>query len=215
MNDPCHSLNLVVTNSLGKLSPDIKDFITQIHSYFSSPQRRAALTNIQIENNLVVKKLKKYVKTRWLSFDTTLIRTIEIWDSLLIYMQNMYTLEQEKLKSKSKKKEEEEEIIKISYKWHVDLLSDKNFYTQINFLAYVIEKINYFNIKFQSQSLEVQNLKIHMQECYRTILKIIIPARKLTDDNINLLLSVDWEDAEVKKNWFMNTDEFILYITDI
>ena len=36
LNDPCHSFNLVVNNSLGKLSPDIKSFVIQIHNLRNS-----------------------------------------------------------------------------------------------------------------------------------------------------------------------------------
>ena len=82
LRDPCHGLSLAVSNALDCLPEEIMSFITSIHSHFMSPQRVAFLKKIQYENGKPIKKLKKYVKTRWPSLGISLDRLIEIWDSL-------------------------------------------------------------------------------------------------------------------------------------
>ena len=211
LNDPCHSLNLVIKNSLCKLSTDIKTFVIKIHSYFTSPQRKALLAKIQDENNLATKKLKRYVKTRWLSFGNSLERLVDIWESLQIYMEYMNKNKQVDKKSKS----EDEEIVEIDYKWFFDLLNNESFKVQINLLTYIINKLNHFNTTFQNQSLEIQNLKILTNECYKTILKIIVPLAKITNENFSKFPTLDWEKEEIQSLWFMKKEEFIAHISEI
>ena len=76
--DPCHSLNLVVKASLEEIPQEIKEFISNIHNYFNSPQRKERLKGIQIKNQLPVLLPKRYVKTRWLSLGDSLERIIQI-----------------------------------------------------------------------------------------------------------------------------------------
>ena len=211
LNDPCHSLNLVIKNSLCKLSTDIKTFVIKIHSYFTSPQRKALLAKIQDENNLATKKLKRYVKTRWLSFGNSLERLVDIWESLQIYMEYMNKNKQVDKKSKS----EDEEIVEIDYKWFFDLLNNESFKVQINLLTYIINKLNHFNTTFQNQSLEIQNLKILTNECYKTILKIIVPLAKITNENFSKFPTLDREKEEILSLWFMKKEEFIAHISEI
>jgi len=47
LSDPCHSLNLAISNSLEILPKEILNFVEKIHSYFSYPRRIAKLKNIQ------------------------------------------------------------------------------------------------------------------------------------------------------------------------
>ena len=52
LNDPCHSLNLVVKHSIKILPKAMLNFIVKIHNHFVSPERRATLLRIQAEHNL-------------------------------------------------------------------------------------------------------------------------------------------------------------------
>ena len=60
------------------LAKKIMGFVTKIHSHLISPQRVAMLTRVQKENEKPIKKLKKNIKTRWLSFGISLERLLEI-----------------------------------------------------------------------------------------------------------------------------------------
>ena len=86
--DPCHSLSLIIQQSLELLPEDIRTFISDIHNYFTSPQRKEKLPikTIQKENEYRILTPLRYVKTRWLSLGDSLVRLIEIWFSLQIYM---------------------------------------------------------------------------------------------------------------------------------
>ena len=74
--DPCHALNLCLSKSLQTLLEEMLSFTTKIHAYFSSPQRKERLKIAQIEGNLDVLLLKKYVETRWLSLGESLNRLL-------------------------------------------------------------------------------------------------------------------------------------------
>jgi len=210
LNDPCHSLNLVLKNSLSKLTPDIKDFVTKIHSYFGSPQRQSYLAKLQLDHKLPIKKLKKFVSTRWLSFGESLQRLIDIWESLLIYMENMETN-----KVKEKEKNQDEELVNIDYKWFISKLNNHRFYLEMNFLAYLISKLNHFNTTLQNQHLEISHLKILIRECYRTFLKMIVPSIRITELNMDTFLASDWDQSLTRRTWFMNLHQFIEFVSEI
>ena len=46
LRDPCHGFNLALKNSLSFLPNEVNNFLVDIPSYFSSPQRRALLHQI-------------------------------------------------------------------------------------------------------------------------------------------------------------------------
>jgi len=62
LNDPCHSLNLVVKHSIQSLPKAMINFIIKIHNHFVSPERRATLLRIQAEHNFqdFIKKMGQY-----------------------------------------------------------------------------------------------------------------------------------------------------------
>ena len=88
LKDPCHSLNLVLSNSFENLPSEMTKFVEDIHNHFSSPQRVAYLNNLQKGKNMKVLNLKHYAKTRWLSLGQSLTRLLEIWESLIDYMKS-------------------------------------------------------------------------------------------------------------------------------
>ena len=195
LKDPCHGLNLSVNKALESLPSDIMMFIISIHNHFISPQRCATLRRIQEENDLPIKKLKKYVKTRWLSLGISLDRLMEIWDSLKLYSFSKLDL---------RGKEEKEQI-----EFFRSILSNDLFKIQIQFLAYIVGRVNYFNEVFQNQKLTIEKLKETLQICYRTILRMAIPSEKVTNKNVPELLKLNWEEDKFRKRWFASELEFI------
>ena len=80
----------MIKHSLNSLPVEITLFINSIHHFFkNSPQRKAKLKNIQIENGWPTLSLKPYIKTRWLSLGDSLKRLILIWESLTALMSSI------------------------------------------------------------------------------------------------------------------------------
>ena len=79
-------------HSLEHLPEEIKNFLTEIHTYFGSPQRRERLKVIQDQHNLPIISLKHYAKTQWLSLGDSLERIVQIWDSLKLYFETIKEL---------------------------------------------------------------------------------------------------------------------------
>jgi len=171
LKDPCHGINLSISEVLDSLPSDLINFITSIHNHFGYPQRCATLRRIQEEKQLPIKKLKKYVKTRWLSLGISLERLVEIWESLKIYTSS---------KSDFRDKEEQDQLSSFS-----SFLTNDLFKFNIKYLAYVIGKVNYFNEIFQDQKLSIEKLKENISVCYRTMLRLVIPSEKVTNKNVS------------------------------
>ena len=159
LEDPCHSLNLTLVKSLKTLPKRIMKFIKKLHKHFSWPQRRAYLSKIQRENNFKVISPIHYKETRWLSLGLSLHRIILIWESLIKYMRD---------------KPKFSGVKPATYNYFIELLEDKVFRLQIMCLTNIIDKISLMNTKFQSQSMEIQNLKNEMNKCILKIMDLYI-----------------------------------------
>lgn len=159
LKDPCHSLNLVLNQSLDILPAEITEFVSNIHRHFVPAQRLAFLNNLQIENKLAILCPKRYVETRWLSLGESLARLLTIWPSLIKYM---------------KEKPSFVSITKQKYEEFSKLLENKMFRLQIVFLSSIIGRINKVNAKLQGQTLEIQNLKITVNNLVQDIAKLFI-----------------------------------------
>ena len=119
------------------------------------------LLNIQKNNYPKSIALRKYVKTRWLSLGQSLTRILDIWNLLTDYMeQNDYAHCAEFL----------------------PLFKDKHFKLQIVFLSGIVEKINKSNQIYQSQCLEINNLKSEMINCIKCIARLTIKDEDLSND---------------------------------
>jgi len=165
-------------------------FVTKIHSHFISPQRVAMLTRIQKENEKPIKKLKKYIKTRWLSFGISLERLLEIWDSLKLYVK-------EALKKKNK------DTIEKQLNNFGKQLDDPFLHLQLKYIAYVIGKTNTFNQIFQNQSLPIEKLKTTLVTAYKTILRLCISLEKITNENIKQFIPLIGKMNLSKRNGFL------------
>ena len=179
LEDPCHSLDLSLYGTLEELEDEVLDFVEKIHLHFLSPQRKALLSRIQKEDNFPNLGLKRYVSTRWLSLGISLKRLIQIWPSLIKYMQQPLSL--------SIKKKEKEKLL--------NLLKDKYFKLKAIFLSNIIEKINNTNIHFQNQSLEIDQLPLIMNKIIKEIAELVLKISMIPED-ISLLCDLNWKDDE-------------------
>jgi len=166
VEDPCHKLNLAVYSTLKELKDKTLDFVENIHFYFISTQRKALLSRIQKEENLPNVGLKKYVESRWLSLGLSLKRLLQIWNSLIIYMEKPIIIGKDKEKTEKFR----------------ELLNDKYFKLRTIFLSGVIEKINIINMQFQDQTLEFDQLYFLMKKIIRDIAELVIKAAKVPED---------------------------------
>ena len=208
--DPCHSLSLVIRHSLELLPDEIRSFISDIHNYFNSPQRKEKLKAIQKENGYNVLAPMRYVKTRWLSLGDSLTRLVEIWPSLQIYMN---TLAKEKgvrcSQIVSDKPTDDIEISQVNYKTLSSLLNMDSFYLKISFLSIIINRINYYNKLFQTQGLEISEMKSLIYECFSSILELVVIPQKLNLQNLKTYFSINWMSPENHNIWFYNSKDFI------
>ena len=192
LGDPCHLLNLAVKHTVKDMPDDISDFIDTLHHHFVSPQRTAALYKTQRELGLKKLGLCHYVSTRWLSMGNSVERMLEIWDSLIKYLET-------KPKSSGLKK--------FDHNKYKTLLEDKSFKLKIVFLSSVLKTINQTNIAYQSQNLEIQELYRLMKNCVEMMLDIILVQEKIPQD-FNDLNLIPWKDDSIKE-YILDDNEFI------
>ena len=208
--DPCHSLNLVIKNSLDCLSEEIRSFIADIHTHFLSPQKKAKLRRIQQENNLPVLNPKKYVKVRWLSLGLSLERLIKIWDALKLYIDQIKRPKERKLRKgrKRRKGKNNGELKSIDVNKFDALLNSPLFASEIRFLSFITTKINFYNQKFQNPYLEPQKVGEISQEAFYFFANLVVlPC--ILDLSKESLLGFDWEDEEIYKDHCLGVEEFI------
>ena len=120
--------------------------------------------------------LKRYVETRWLSLGISLQRLLQIWPSLVKYMENPPLLVNENHKKKL-----------LTY------LKDNNFKLRVMFISKVLDKINRTNIEFQRQNLEIDQLPILINKIVKEIADLIIQASKVPN-NLSELNDSEWND---------------------
>ena len=206
LNDPCHSLNLIVKNSLETLPKEVLEFIDGIHSHFKSPQRRAVLARIQRENNLEVLSLKPYIKTRWLSLGNSLQRLINIWESLVLYTECL-----NKEKPKMRPKSYDNQLQALDSKVMNSLLRDPAFYAKIVYIYSMIKEINNTNERLQGHSLSITTLKPKVMECYNFLLSMIVRPEKL-DFSTREFISINWNDVTLRNEWFLDSEDLFNYL---
>ena len=194
LKDPCHGLNLAIKHSMKSLPDQITDFITDLHFHFISPQRTAHLMKIQSEhNNLPKKGLCHYVKTRWLSLGLSLTRILEIWESLLKYMESKPSYSGMK---------------KFDYNKFIKLFKDPCFKLKIIFLESVIKKINETNKNYQTHALEIQHLLPEMTSCVKELADIFLLPKKLPED-FNEISKLPWTIEGKIKEYFRSDEDLI------
>ena len=194
IKDPCHGLNLAIVKSLELLDDDnIMKFIRKIHSHFTSPQRKAFLSNIQRKENLPELNLCHYIETRWLSLGLSLKRLLQIWPSLIMYMEEPKILSVKKKDQKAFKK----------------TLQDKIFKLKLHFISSVIEKVNSINTAFQKQSLGIDQLPLLMNKIIKEIAELFIKVTKIPE-NLDELKILEWKSDG---NYLQSNESFLQTIS--
>ena len=216
LRDPCHGLNLVLKNSIKILPSNLLSFVQSISNHFSSPQRKAMLKRIQEENGHDTLYPKTLALTRWLSLGDCLDRLLQIWGSLTDYFGVLCSNKKGKTKKKEKSKSNvnKETIQKIKSSDLNTLLNDQIFHLKILLLDYIVSSLNRYNIKFQSQTMSISELKKNMYESYFSILEIALKPSQ-ADYNLNHFLDQDWEDSDVQNEKFLSSSEFINSLSNL
>ena len=113
LQDPCHGLDLTIKHSLKALPPKIDSFIHSVAYDFAFPKKKALLKKIQEERNYQVLYPKQLAQTRWLSLGESLVRLLQIWDSLKLFYESVDKLKQGKKKRKNNRQIIYEENVSI------------------------------------------------------------------------------------------------------
>ena len=192
LKDPCHSYNLALSKASKFVPEEMINFVEDIHNHFRSPQRVACLFKVQ-------KKplgLRHYARTRWLSLGQSLDRMLLIWDDLKEYMKK-----KPKLKSKDFREPKFEEFF--------NLLDDDTFKMKIRIWNSIVGKINAVNTRFQSQQMEIQDLKLEIHNCIWEIARLFIANQHLPQQIVEFN-SNDWNpDNNSTTSKYNSSQQFI------
>ena len=91
---PCHLAHLCAGKGAKELAVNIEDFVIDIYYHFwRSAKHKEQLREFMEFNNNEVRKVIKYVSTRWLSLGKCLERTLKQWDSLESYFLSYFDLQ--------------------------------------------------------------------------------------------------------------------------
>ena len=96
--DPCHGLHLSMKHSIKEMPANIEHFIHSVAYDFAFPKKKALLRKIQEESGYKVLYPKQIAPTRWLSLGESLLRIIQIWDSLIKFYDSIQKLQQKQKK---------------------------------------------------------------------------------------------------------------------
>ena len=146
IHDICHALNLVLKSCIDSFPKEFTKIITKICTMFSqSPKQCAILKGIQkklqlTNKNAKILQVKRYVETRWSSFEECLSRILEIKESLKVYFEENGAGEQKNYLSK-----------------HNILL--------FQLLHCLISKVNVYIKLFETDNLDLISIVRNLKEC--------------------------------------------------
>jgi len=185
-------VNLSITHSLEVLPAEVLDFVDKIHTFFGFPQRNANLLKLQKENNFDVLLLRKYIKTQWLSLSNSLTRLLQIWDSLKLYMTNIMP---------------QNNHVQQKMKGFQSLMENDLLKLKLQFLSFVVNKINEFSIKLQNQAFNLEVLSLEMEICFRSIFQLVSKPENY-ETSLNELVKFNWLNQEIRRENFMDEESF-------
>ena len=172
----CHSLNLCVKSAVKSLPLKVDDLLVDIFYHFhhsvkwvSSLQEYADFCNCEYKTVL------KHCETRWLSLRKAVIRTLQMWQSLVSYFSSHPDVEKSgKVKSISK------------------LLNDPMTKPWLSFLSNILGIFDKFNILFQTTSTPLVH-RVHgeMSRLLRKVLSFFVSSNSLLSHGDDLT-SVDY-----------------------
>ena len=169
------------------------NFVEKIHAYFCSSQRVARLKAIQESEGMLILGLKNYKEIRWLSLGESLKRILEIWPSLILYMNKEILV---------CKADEKKRIEKFK-----DNLNQKVFKVKIHILSKIIGIINQTNAIFQTPTLEVQRVKSQTKQIIQSLAQILF--NEVHSDLLKVKAISDWESDETKEKFEHDYSNFM------
>ena len=95
------------------------------------------------------------------------------------------------------------------------MLANESFAKKIEFLYFVISKINHCNIKLQSKTLPIYELRSLMVTCYNQISSLIVKPEKIGSQDLKVMLEQDWDEIETQEEWFMNPAQFVTNLATV
>ena len=101
------------------------------------------------------------------------------------------------------------ELTQVNYKNISSLLNSDIFYCKISFLSLIINRLNGYNKAFQSQSLDISQLKANIYECFSSVLELFIIPQKLNLQNLRSYFAINWMNPENYDIWFHNSNDFV------
>ena len=145
VHDYCHIFNLVCEAAMEAFPESVVKTIKTISAHFKqSPMRKAIFREVQIERGVgknETKEILSYVPTRWFSLNDSIKRILELWDLLEIYF------EQE------------------GYNDELNLFNVEN-ELMIKLLGSLIEKLNFYNKRFESQNKNYLEIRADVEEAF-------------------------------------------------
>ncbi|KAG8590542.1 hypothetical protein GDO81_006790 [Engystomops pustulosus] len=180
---PCHLVHLMAEHAAKPLSVCVEDLIIDIYFHFQkSAKRVSTLQEYMAFCNTGVRKLVKHVKTRWLSLEKSIERTLFNWDALTSYFISTFEEDSSGLGAREKR----------------ILSSIQNPMTKVYllFLHSVLPVFNSFNILLQTEAPMVHQLFPAMVTLYKDILvRFIQPTIIARAENI---MDIDYSDPSVQ-----------------
>ena len=70
---------------------------------------------------------------------------------------------------------------------------------KIEFLNFIISRINVINTKLQAQKLPIYELKIQLKNCFTQILLLIVKPEKISEE-FQVIIQQDWQEETVQTN---------------
>ncbi|KAK3918984.1 Zinc finger protein 862 [Frankliniella fusca] len=186
----CHSLHLAARDACKCLPKSCEDMARGIHSFLQHSSKRVAqFAEFQDFLEVAQHKMLLLSLTRWLSMRDNVVRILEQWEALRLYVtQHRF--------------EDNTHAAENLYKW----LSCPIMKAYYLFLSWVLDKVTAMNAYFQGSNVLITSLHEKMREKYKEILQsfmkpVYLSRTALTDVNpsaqdqyvplVNLYLGVE------------------------
>ncbi len=151
----CHSLALASLYASKKPPSYLEELLQKICCYLRySSKRQLALGDLQVLFDIPEHRMLKLCKTRWLSLESVIHRTIEQYPALLKYFET------------GSKHRNPDDAAFVIYE------GLKNPYTVIylEFLAHVLRIVNNENVEFQADETKIHSLYSKMKTIFKSVL---------------------------------------------
>ena len=172
----CHSLNLCVKSAVKTLPLKVDELLVDIFYHFHRSVKRVSLLQEYADFcNCEYKAVVKHCETRWLSLRNAVIRTLQIWQSLLSYFSSHPDVEKSgKVKNICK------------------LLNDPITKLWLCFLSNILGVFDKFNILFQTTSTSlVHRIQGETSRLLRKVLSFFLSPDVLMNHSDDLA-SIDY-----------------------